>query len=246
MRLLPAALLAAALVLVPAGPAFATEVVDEPTSVEQTVAPEPTVDDVDPVVDQDPTDEPTETATETSSATPTETPTETSSATATETPTETSSATPTDTPVPTSGEPTTTTVAPTTTPAPDKVYANCTELRVDHPLGVGHEHPAYLDKLDRDNDGWACDPYEGRGGHGGKHIDWKHRGHHDSDPGDNDWRKITVNIDVDGRDGKDGDDGKDGKGGADGSVLIVDSGDSVYTQWPTVPQGGIQTGDGSA
>ena len=36
-------------------------------------------------------------------------------------------------------------------------YKNCTELRKDHPNGVGSDHPAYEKKHDRDGDGWACE-----------------------------------------------------------------------------------------
>lgn len=42
-------------------------------------------------------------------------------------------------------------------------YANCTELRQDHPQGVPASHPAYQEKFDRDHDGWACEP-SGSGG----------------------------------------------------------------------------------
>ena len=38
-----------------------------------------------------------------------------------------------------------------------KTYKNCTELRKDHPNGVGADHPAYAPKHDRDKDGWACE-----------------------------------------------------------------------------------------
>ncbi|CAH2715022.1 SPbeta prophage-derived endonuclease YokF [Neobacillus rhizosphaerae] len=36
-------------------------------------------------------------------------------------------------------------------------FANCTELRKKYPDGVSKGHPAYQAKMDRDNDGYACD-----------------------------------------------------------------------------------------
>ena len=36
-------------------------------------------------------------------------------------------------------------------------YINCTELKLVYPKGVAKGHPAYQDKMDRDNDGWACE-----------------------------------------------------------------------------------------
>lgn len=36
-------------------------------------------------------------------------------------------------------------------------YKNCTELRKDYPGGVKRGHPAYEPKMDRDNDGHACE-----------------------------------------------------------------------------------------
>ena len=36
-------------------------------------------------------------------------------------------------------------------------YRNCTELRRDHPNGVARGHPAYQQRMDRDNDGRACE-----------------------------------------------------------------------------------------
>lgn len=38
-----------------------------------------------------------------------------------------------------------------------KTYKNCTELRKDYPNGVKKGHKAYQAKMDRDNDGWACE-----------------------------------------------------------------------------------------
>lgn len=46
---------------------------------------------------------------------------------------------------------------PVPTPTPQKTYKNCTELRVDFPNGVSSTHWAYQKKMDRDNDGWACE-----------------------------------------------------------------------------------------
>ncbi|WP_227396989.1 excalibur calcium-binding domain-containing protein [Jeotgalibacillus aurantiacus] len=36
-------------------------------------------------------------------------------------------------------------------------FDNCTHLRTVYPGGVAADHPAYQDKMDRDNDGWACE-----------------------------------------------------------------------------------------
>ena len=36
-------------------------------------------------------------------------------------------------------------------------YRNCTELRRDHPNGVARGHPAYQQRMDRNNDGRACE-----------------------------------------------------------------------------------------
>lgn len=36
-------------------------------------------------------------------------------------------------------------------------FANCTELRTVYPDGVPSDHPAYQDKMDRDNDSFACE-----------------------------------------------------------------------------------------
>lgn len=36
-------------------------------------------------------------------------------------------------------------------------YRNCTELSKDHPGGVPKDHCAYLSRMDRDKDGWACE-----------------------------------------------------------------------------------------
>ena len=38
-----------------------------------------------------------------------------------------------------------------------RTYRNCTELRRDHPNGVPRGHPAYRRRMDRDNDGRACE-----------------------------------------------------------------------------------------
>lgn len=57
---------------------------------------------------------------------------------------------------------------PTTDPADDDpppreadtdqtYYRNCTQMREDHPNGVGRNHPAYRSGLDRDDDGRACE-----------------------------------------------------------------------------------------
>lgn len=38
-------------------------------------------------------------------------------------------------------------------------FKNCTELRTVYKHGVPYNHPAYLDKFDRNNDGWACEAF---------------------------------------------------------------------------------------
>lgn len=38
-------------------------------------------------------------------------------------------------------------------------FKNCTELRTVYKHGVPYNHPAYLDKFDRNNDGWACETF---------------------------------------------------------------------------------------
>lgn len=51
---------------------------------------------------------------------------------------------------------------PQPTPAPQPPaqtgFANCAELRAVYPKGVDSKHPAYQSKMDRDHDGWACEP----------------------------------------------------------------------------------------
>ena len=50
--------------------------------------------------------------------------------------------------------------APAPPPGPastGRTYRNCTELRRDHPNGVPRGHPAYQRRMDRDNDGRACE-----------------------------------------------------------------------------------------
>lgn len=44
-----------------------------------------------------------------------------------------------------------------TLPTTQTVFSNCTELRKVYPSGVPKSHPAYQSKMDRDNDGWACE-----------------------------------------------------------------------------------------
>ena len=50
---------------------------------------------------------------------------------------------------------------PAARPAPTQTacgpYRNCTALRRDHPNGVRRGHCAYQRRMDRDNDGWACE-----------------------------------------------------------------------------------------
>lgn len=37
-------------------------------------------------------------------------------------------------------------------------FKNCTELKKVYPEGVKVGHPEYQEKMDRDRDGWACEP----------------------------------------------------------------------------------------
>ena len=59
--------------------------------------------------------------------------------------------------VPTAVPPPTATPRPRPTAIPRRTYRNCTELRRDYPNGVQRGHPAYQSRMDRDNDGWACE-----------------------------------------------------------------------------------------
>ena len=46
----------------------------------------------------------------------------------------------------------------TPNPTPEQTnFKNCTDLRKVYPNGVPKGHPAYQSKMDRDNDGWACE-----------------------------------------------------------------------------------------
>lgn len=45
----------------------------------------------------------------------------------------------------------------TQTSQPSENFQNCTDLRGTYPGGVSSDHPAYQPKMDRDNDGWACE-----------------------------------------------------------------------------------------
>lgn len=45
----------------------------------------------------------------------------------------------------------------TVVPGAPSSFANCTEMRKYYPNGVPSGHPAYQAKMDRDNDGWACE-----------------------------------------------------------------------------------------
>ncbi|MFJ5714663.1 excalibur calcium-binding domain-containing protein [Neobacillus sp. NPDC093127] len=47
--------------------------------------------------------------------------------------------------------------ATSTTTSEQTSFANCTELRKVYPNGVPSTHPAYTSKMDRDNDGYACE-----------------------------------------------------------------------------------------
>ena len=60
-----------------------------------------------------------------------------------------------------SGSSRTSPTPPAARPAPTQTacgpYRNCTALRRDHPNGVRRGHCAYQPRMDRDNDGWACE-----------------------------------------------------------------------------------------
>ncbi|WP_026825342.1 excalibur calcium-binding domain-containing protein [Exiguobacterium marinum] len=43
------------------------------------------------------------------------------------------------------------------TSQPSENFQNCTDLKGTYPGGVSSDHPAYQPKMDRDNDGWACE-----------------------------------------------------------------------------------------
>lgn len=47
--------------------------------------------------------------------------------------------------------------ARTRTSSPRTSFANCTELRKVYPDGVPQGHSAYRSKMDKDQDGWACE-----------------------------------------------------------------------------------------
>ncbi|WP_342559813.1 excalibur calcium-binding domain-containing protein [Psychrobacillus sp. FSL W7-1457] len=38
-------------------------------------------------------------------------------------------------------------------------FKNCTELKKVYPNGVSSDHPVYLQKFDRDKEGWGCDRF---------------------------------------------------------------------------------------
>lgn len=42
-------------------------------------------------------------------------------------------------------------------PGAPTMFKNCTEMRKYYPNGLKRGHPAYADKHDRDQDGWACE-----------------------------------------------------------------------------------------
>ena len=60
-----------------------------------------------------------------------------------------------------SGRSRTSSPPPAARPAPTRTacgpYRNCTALRRDYPNGVRRGHCAYQRRMDRDNDGWACE-----------------------------------------------------------------------------------------
>ncbi|OBK40626.1 calcium-binding protein [Mycobacterium sp. 1245111.1] len=44
----------------------------------------------------------------------------------------------------------------------DPPYRNCTEAHADGRYNIPSDDPAYRSALDRDGDGYACEPYKGR------------------------------------------------------------------------------------
>jgi excalibur calcium-binding domain-containing protein len=44
----------------------------------------------------------------------------------------------------------------------DPPYRNCTEAHADGRYNIPSNDPAYRSGLDRDGDGYACEPYKGR------------------------------------------------------------------------------------
>jgi hypothetical protein len=44
----------------------------------------------------------------------------------------------------------------------DPPYRNCTEAHADGRYNIPSSDPAYRPQLDRDGDGFACEPYKGR------------------------------------------------------------------------------------
>lgn len=46
--------------------------------------------------------------------------------------------------------------------AADPPYRNCKEAHADGRYNIPSDDPAYRPALDRDGDGYACEPYKGR------------------------------------------------------------------------------------
>lgn len=44
----------------------------------------------------------------------------------------------------------------------DPPYRNCTEAHADGRYNIPSDDPAYRSALDRDGDGYTCEPYQGR------------------------------------------------------------------------------------
>jgi Excalibur calcium-binding domain len=44
----------------------------------------------------------------------------------------------------------------------DPPYKNCSEAHADGRYNIPSNDPAYRSQLDRDGDGYACEPYKGR------------------------------------------------------------------------------------
>jgi Excalibur calcium-binding domain len=51
---------------------------------------------------------------------------------------------------------------PTATALADPPYRNCKEAHADGRYNIPSDDPAYRPALDRDGDGYACEPYKGK------------------------------------------------------------------------------------
>ena len=232
---LPSVVLAAiaALLLTPVGAAWADDTL--PTD---TATTDPTT-----VVTTDPTSTSAPTSAPTTDPAATTDPATTDPATTL--PDTTDPVTPTTDPVTTAPTSTTDTTAPTTIPAtttatttvPAPVhYDNCDAVHAAGHTLLWWWEPGYRDGLDRDDDGMACE----FGDRPGRSHHWREHHHHDgsdsshkssndsdsSDASDNDGRTIVEHTRY--------------------VTSIVDAPLATHTQWPTLPVGSIDTGDGTA